>query len=65
MIFQMMEPKKFYVKLKIYDLLLFHNKNLGKGSYRTAQKYVVGKYTIIQDADLEMIQEIFKNFKLF
>ncbi len=54
------------------DLLLFHNKNLGKGAaVRTAQKYVVGKYTIIQDADLEYdpkdfqkILNCFKNNKI-
>ena len=39
---------------KKVDLLLFHNKNLGKGAaIRTAQKHANGKYTIIQDADLE------------
>ena len=36
------------------DLLLFHEKNFGKGrAIQTAQKYILGKYTIIQDADLE------------
>ena len=50
------------------DLLLFHNKNLGKGAaVRTAQKYVIGKYTIIQDADLEYdpkdFQKILNCFK--
>jgi len=36
------------------DILLFHNKNLGKGAaIKTAQKKIKGKYTIIQDADLE------------
>ena len=57
---------------KYIDLLLFHNKNLGKGAaIRTAQKYVVGKYTIIQDADLEYdpgdfqkILNCFKNNKI-
>tara|TARA_B100000795_G_C22728514_1_gene410429 strand:+ start:162 stop:866 length:705 start_codon:yes stop_codon:yes gene_type:complete len=35
-------------------LLLFHNKNLGKGAaIQSAQKYIKGHYTIIQDADLE------------
>ena len=43
------------------DLLLFHKKNLGKGAaIRTAQKYVTGKYTIIQDADLEYDPNDFK-----
>ena len=54
------------------DLLLFHNKNLGKGAaIRTAQKHVVGKYIIIQDADLEYdprdfqkILNCFKNNKI-
>ena len=36
------------------DLLLCHKKNLGKGkAIQTAQKHVIGKYTIIQDGDLE------------
>ena len=36
------------------DLLLCHKKNLGKGkAIQTAQKHVLGKYTIIQDGDLE------------
>ena len=34
--------------------ILFHKINLGKGAaIRTAQKFVKGKYVIIQDADLE------------
>jgi dolichol-phosphate mannosyltransferase len=33
---------------------IFHDKNLGKGgAIRSAQKFVNGKYVIIQDADLE------------
>ena len=36
------------------DVLLFHEKNTGKGgAIKTAQKHVLGKYIIIQDADLE------------
>ncbi len=36
------------------DKLLFHKKNLGKGAaIKTAQKYIKGKFVIIQDADLE------------
>ena len=36
------------------DLLFFHEKNLGKGkAIQTAQKHILGKYTIIQDGDLE------------
>tara|TARA_Y100000591_G_C21739719_1_gene648678 strand:+ start:224 stop:919 length:696 start_codon:yes stop_codon:yes gene_type:complete len=42
-------------KLKSKNIkILFHNENKGKGSaIKTAQKYIKGKYTIIQDADLE------------
>jgi len=40
-------------KDKINNLIL-HDKNLGKGAaIRSAQKYIEGKFTIIQDADLE------------
>ena len=36
------------------DKIIFHKKNLGKGAaIKSAQKYIIGKYTIIQDADLE------------
>tara|TARA_B100001989_G_C24519059_1_gene454790 strand:+ start:338 stop:1036 length:699 start_codon:yes stop_codon:yes gene_type:complete len=36
------------------DKLIFHEKNLGKGAcIQSAQRYVNGKYTAIQDADLE------------
>ena len=36
------------------DKIIFHQKNLGKGAaIKSAQKYITGKYTIIQDADLE------------
>ena len=42
-------------KLKSKNIkVLFHSENRGKGSaIKTAQKYIKGKYTIIQDADLE------------
>lgn len=41
------------IKSKI-NKILFHKINLGKGAaIRTAQKFVKGKYVIIQDADLE------------
>jgi len=42
-------------KLKLKNLkILFHPQNKGKGSaIKTAQKYIKGKYTLIQDADLE------------
>lgn len=36
------------------DKIILHEKNLGKGAaIKSAQKYAIGKYTIIQDADLE------------
>ena len=42
-----------YLKSKI-DKLVLHNKNLGKGAaIISAKKFIKGKYTIIQDADLE------------
>ena len=44
-------------KLKSKNIkVLFHSENRGKGSaIKTAQKFIKGKYTIIQDADLEYI----------
>ena len=43
--------KKFIKKI---DKIIFHNKNMGKGaSIKTAQKFIKGKYVVIQDADLE------------
>ncbi len=40
-------------KSKIYKIII-HKKNLGKGAaIQSAQKFIKGKYTIIQDADLE------------
>ena len=39
---------------KSIDKLIIHKKNLGKGAaIKSGQKYVKGKYTGIQDADLE------------
>ena len=36
------------------DKIIFHKKNMGKGSaIKSAQSFVKGKYVIIQDADLE------------
>jgi glycosyltransferase involved in cell wall biosynthesis len=36
------------------DKIILHKKNLGKGAaIKSAQKYIEGKYVIIQDADLE------------
>ena len=36
------------------DNLILHDKNLGKGAaIKSAKKYIEGKFTIIQDADLE------------
>ena len=41
------------IKKKI-DKFILHKKNFGKGAaIRSAQKYIKGKYVIIQDADLE------------
>ena len=40
-------------KSKIYKIII-HKKNLGKGAaIKSAQKFIKGKFTIIQDADLE------------
>ena len=36
------------------DKIIFHDKNMGKGAaIRSAQNFIEGKYTVIQDADLE------------
>ena len=36
------------------DKIIFHEKNRGKGAaIRSAQNFIKGKYTVIQDADLE------------
>ena len=36
------------------DKIIFHDKNMGKGAaIRSAQNFIKGKYTVIQDADLE------------
>ena len=36
------------------DKIILHEKNLGKGAaIKSAQKFINGKYVIIQDADLE------------
>ena len=52
------------------DKIIFHNKNLGKGAaIKSAQKFIEGKYVVIQDADLEydpndlynLLDEIEKN----
>ena len=52
------------------DKIIYHNINKGKGgAIKSAQKYVQGKYVIIQDADLEydpkdyyvLLREIEKN----
>lgn len=45
--------KLLKIKKKNFKLL-FHRNNLGKGAaINTAQKYVRGRYVVIQDADLE------------
>ena len=39
---------------KKIDKIIYHKKNLGKGAaIKSAQKFIKGKYVIIQDADLE------------
>ena len=41
-------------KKKKIDKVIFHKKNMGKGaSIKSAQKFIKGKYVVIQDADLE------------
>ena len=46
--------KKKFLKNKKINKIIFHNQNSGKGSaIKSAQKYVKGKYVVIQDADLE------------
>jgi len=59
---------EFVNNKKIYKII-FHKKNLGKGSaIKSAQKYIKGNYVIIQDADLEYeprdIIKIYKFIKL-
>ena len=47
------------------DKIIFHEKNLGKGSaIKTAQKYVEGSHVIIQDADLEYDPKDYKNLMI-
>ena len=47
------KEKILIMKNKI-DEIIFHEKNLGKGAaIKSGQKFVKGKYVIIQDADLE------------
>ena len=46
--------KKKFLKNKKIDKIIFHKKNTGKGSaIKSAQKFIKGKYVVIQDADLE------------
>lgn len=46
--------KKFYLKNRKINKIIFHKKNSGKGSaIKSAQKYIKEKYVVIQDADLE------------
>ena len=46
--------KRKFLKNKRIDKIIFHNKNSGKGSaIKSAQKFIKGKYVVIQDADLE------------
>lgn len=48
--------REFLIKyyLDKIDKIILHEKNLGKGAaIKSAQKHIIGKYVIIQDADLE------------
>ena len=46
--------KNEFINNKKINKIIFHKKNLGKGSaIKSAQRYIRGNYTIIQDADLE------------
>ena len=46
--------KNEFINNKKINKIIFHKKNLGKGSaIKSAQKHIKGNYTIIQDADLE------------
>ena len=48
-------------KFKSKNKKIFHEKNLGKGAaIKSAQKFVNGKFIIIQDADLEYFPEDYK-----
>ena len=53
------------IKSELYkkvDKVIFNEKNFGKGfSIKSAQKYIQGEYTIIQDADLEYSPKDYKN----
>ena len=44
------------------DKVIFHKKNMGKGaSIKSAQKFIKGKYVVIQDADLEYFPKDLQN----
>ena len=46
--------KNEFLKLKSIKKIIFHSQNIGKGgAIKSAQKFIKGKYTAIQDADLE------------
>ncbi len=46
--------KEEFTKSKKVNRIIYHTKNLGKGSaIKSAQKFIKGKYVAIQDADLE------------
>ncbi len=60
--------KKFFTKNKKINKIIFHKSNKGKGAaIRSAQKYIKGKYVVIQDADLEYnpkdLIRLYKNIK--
>ena len=47
--------KDEFINNKKINKIIFHKKNLGKGSaIKSAQRYIRGNYTIIQDADLSV-----------
>ena len=65
-----MELEKLSLNSKKINKIIYHDINKGKGgAIKSAQKYVQGKYVIIQDADLEynpkdyyiLLREIEKN----
>lgn len=58
--------KKNFLKNKRIDKIIFHKKNLGKGSaIISAQKYIRGSHTVIQDADLEYDpRDLIKMYKI-
>ncbi len=53
--------KKILSQKNLVNKVIFHKSNLGKGAaIRSAQKFIKGKFVIIQDADLEYDPKDFK-----